>query len=152
MMRRLGMTVAVGVAVTAFGAPATGLASGKSAAAEPTTHTGWFSDRGCAEPRVKSGTISPNNPDCVKRCLDEGKEAVFVSEQAKALFTVKDYTSVKEDVGWHLELTGTIDAEGKTIAVQSVKRIEYIGAQCALPRKGAPKKTAAKNGAAASVN
>ena len=99
------------------------------------TWTGWVSDVRCATPRVKQGLISPNNPECVKKCLSEGADPVFISEQAKALFAITGYPTAKDDVGWHVELTGTVDDAGKTIAVQSVKRLELTSASCALPRK-----------------
>lgn len=104
------------------------------------TWTGWFSDLQCAKPRVERGDIGPNNPDCVKRCLKDGATPVFISEQAKALFEVKDYPSVAADVGYHIELTGTLDESGKAISVRSVKRLKYVGALCALPRKAGRKK------------
>jgi hypothetical protein len=75
---------------------------------------------------------------CVKRCLDEGKTPVFVSEQAKAFYEVTNYPTVKEELGWYIELTGTVDAEGKTIAVQSVRRLEEVGPQCGLKKKVSP--------------
>lgn len=103
--------------------------------AKTTTWTGWFSDKGCASPRVARGEIGPNNPDCVKRCLDDGATPVFVSEQARALFEVKDYPSVKNDVGYHVELTGTVDEAAKTISVHAVKRLSYVGALCARQKK-----------------
>jgi hypothetical protein len=99
------------------------------------TWTGWFSDMQCASPRVARGLIGPNNPDCVKRCLEEGATPVFISEQAKALFEVKDHASVKDDVGYHVEVTGTVDKRAKTISVATVKRLSYVGALCARPKK-----------------
>jgi hypothetical protein len=73
------------------------------------TWTGWFSDRSCAAPFVARGEFAPNNPDCVKKCLDKGVAPVFISEQAKAMFEVRDYVSVKDDVGYLVELTGVLD-------------------------------------------
>jgi hypothetical protein len=102
------------------------------------TWTGWFSDRTCAAPTVARGEIAPNNPDCVKKCLDKGVPPVFINEQAKALFEVKDYASVRDDVGYHVEVTGVIDREGGAISVRSVKRLSYTGAMCALPKKPKP--------------
>jgi hypothetical protein len=99
------------------------------------TWTGWFSDLQCAKRRVERGDIGPNNPDCVKRCLRDGVTPVFISEQARALFEVRDYPSVVADVGYHIELTGTLDESGKAISVRSVKRLKYVGAVCALPKK-----------------
>jgi hypothetical protein len=99
------------------------------------TWTGWFSDKGCAGPRVARGDIGPNNPDCVKRCLEEGAAPVFVSEQAKAMFEVREYPSVRDDLGYRLEVTGTVDEEAATISVASVKRLEYVGATCSRAKR-----------------
>ena len=107
-----------------------------AAAAEQTktvTWTGWFSDAQCA--RVTNGETKPNNTTCVKKCLEEGAAAVFISEQAKAIFTVKDHPSVKEDVGYRVELTGAVDEAAGTIAVTSVKRLSEVVNICAVPQK-----------------
>jgi hypothetical protein len=129
MIRIATLIVAVGLAV-----PVSGLAP-DTLDGNSVTWTGWFSDKDCAAPRVARGVIGPNNPDCVKRCLNEGATPVFVSEQAKALFEVRDYPSVKDDVGYHVELTGTVDDKAKTISVHAVKRLKYVGALCAVPKK-----------------
>jgi hypothetical protein len=126
MIRIMALAVVLGL-----GAPD----AGPHGSEKTTTWTGWFSDKGCAAPRVARGQIGPNNPDCVKRCLADGAVAVFISEQAKALFEVRDHSSVNEDVGWHVEVTGVVDDTAKTIAVKSVKRLEYVGATCARPKK-----------------
>jgi hypothetical protein len=99
------------------------------------TWTGWFSDKGCAAGRVEKGDIGPNGTLCVRKCLEKGETPVFISEQAKAMFEVKDYPQVKDDVGFHIELTGIIDDVGKSIAVTSVTRLSEVGNLCALPRK-----------------
>jgi hypothetical protein len=75
------------------------LAVAQNGSEPTTTSSGWFSDKGCAEPRVKRGQIGPNNPDCVKRCLDEGAVPVFISEQAKALF-VTSATASRSRASW----------------------------------------------------
>jgi hypothetical protein len=102
---------------------------------ETTTWTGWFSDKGCAESRVKNGNIGPNGTECVKRCLNDGATPVFISEQAKAMYEVKDYPNVASDVGYHIELTGVVDEKAKTISVTAVKRLSEVVNTCALPRK-----------------
>ena len=117
------------------------LSSGAFAAsAELQTMTGWFADARCAGPRVAKGIIAPNNSDCVKRCLDEGATPVFISEQAKAMFEVKEYPSVVADLGYHVEVTGTIDKAGKVIAVKSAKRLSAVGNFCVLAPKGSREK------------
>jgi hypothetical protein len=106
----------------------------------PTTETwtGWFSDKSCA--RVTDDTPRPNGTACVKKCLSEGAALVFISEQAKAVFEVRDRPTAKDDVGYYVELTGTVDPVAKTISVQSVKRLSELTAICFIPKKGERKK------------
>jgi hypothetical protein len=98
------------------------------------TRTGWFSDGRCA--RVTDGDVRPNNPECVRRCLNEGAKAVFLSEQEKAIFEVRDYPTVKDDVGYRLEVTGVVDDSTRTISVKSVTRLSKVTAMCLLPKRG----------------
>lgn len=97
------------------------------------TWTGWFSDKGCA--RVRDGEVAPNGTECVRKCLKDGAAAVFLSEQAKAMFDVKDSPSVLDDVGFRVEITGTLDDAAKTLTVKSVKHLSEVVSTCALPRK-----------------
>jgi hypothetical protein len=99
------------------------------------TWTGWFSDRDCAAPRVARGEFGPNGTTCVKKCLDRGVAAVFVSEQARGMFAVNGYATVKEDVGYYVKLTGVVDEGAKTISVTSVERLSEIGGMCGVPSK-----------------
>jgi hypothetical protein len=97
------------------------------------TWTGWFSDKQCA--RVTPGEEPrPNGAECVKKCLAEGSPAVFISEQAKAVYGVLDYASAPKDVGFHVEITGEVDEKAKTISVKSVKRLAAVPNIC-LPKK-----------------
>jgi hypothetical protein len=96
----------------------------------PSTWTGWFSDKGCAASKIKSGDISPNGTVCVKKCLNDGATPVFISEQAKAMYEVKDHPSLIDDVGYRVELTGVVDEDAKTISVQSVKRLSEVVQMC----------------------
>jgi len=132
MIRALTLALMIGVASRLAPAPA--------ASSAPVVLTGFISDINCAAPRVARGEFGPNGPECVKRCLLKGVKAVFVSEDAKAMYELTGYPSVKDDVGYHMEITGIVDAEAKTLAVVSVKRLEHVGALCALPKKPAPKK------------
>ena len=102
---------------------------------ETVTWTGWFSDEGCATPRVKSGNISPNGVECAKKCLRDGARAVFISEQAKALYVVADRDRAIDDVGYRVEITGALDEKTQTLTVASVKRLEAVSQTCALPSK-----------------
>lgn len=79
--------------------------------------------------------MGPNGTSCVRKCLSEGTPAVFISEQAKDIFDVKDYPSVKDDVGYRIELTGVVDVAAKSVSVTSVKRLSEVVNTCALPKK-----------------
>jgi hypothetical protein len=137
MIRFCAWTVTVGMMAMAASGGAAGpaAATGADGAAEVRTMTGWFSDAQCAAPKVKKGIIAMNNPDCVKTCLKKGVAAVFISEQAKAMFEVRGHAAVAEDVGWHVEVTGRVDEAGQIIDIQSVKRLSEEGSTCALRRK-----------------
>jgi hypothetical protein len=100
-----------------------------------TTWTGWFSDKGCAASKVRSGNISPNGTECVKKCLNEGAMPVFLSEQAKRMYVVTEHPAVIDDVGYHVEVTGVVDEDAGTIAVLSVKRLSAVPPTCGLPKK-----------------
>jgi len=110
-------------------------------AAEPqtVTWTGWFSDSQCALARAASGIFTATNPDCARRCIEKGAAPVFISEQAKAVFTVKDYPGVIADLGYRLEVVATVDEAAKTLSIKKVTRVSEAGPACALPRKSAAK-------------
>jgi hypothetical protein len=59
---------------------------------------------------------------------------VFVSEQDKLLVKVRSHPGLKDDLGYHLEVTGELDRASGTIAVETVKRLAFEGAACARPR------------------
>jgi hypothetical protein len=99
------------------------------------TLTGWFSDQGCASARATSGVFTSTNPECAKKCIEKGAEPVFIGEEAKAIYKVKDYPSVVDDLGWRLEITGTVDESAKTISVTSVKRLSAVVLSCGRPKK-----------------
>ena len=98
------------------------------------TWTGWFSDKQCARVRPDEEP-RPNGTACVKKCLDEGSPAVFISEQAKAVYEVRDYPAAKDDVGFRVEITGEVDEKARTVAVKSVKRLSEVTAMCLVAKK-----------------
>jgi hypothetical protein len=101
--------------------------------------TGWFACEKCTAGRVAKGDIGPNNPDCAKQCIDKGSEAVFLSEQGRESLKVRNYPAVKEDLGYHLEVTGQIDEAAKTIKIESVKRLGDAGVSCSRAAHGTTK-------------
>jgi hypothetical protein len=97
--------------------------------------TGWFADEGCAAAKLKADEITPNGTACVKKCLEDGAAAVFVDPKARAMYQVKDYPTVKNDVGYYLEVKGVLDANARTISVRSVKHLGDVVQMCARPPK-----------------
>jgi len=108
-----------------------------AAQAEPktVTWTGWFSDLKCATSRTASGIFTATNPDCAKTCIESGAAPAFISEQAKAVFTVKDGPSILEQLGFHVEVEATVDDAARTIVIRKIKQLGYDGAACARPKK-----------------
>ena len=105
------------------------------AAEQTVTWTGWFADAKC-HGAVKAGEkITAINPDCARTCIEKGAAPVFLSEQAKAGFLVKDYAGVLDDLGYHVEIHGVLDNATKTVSIREVKHMEYAGAACSRPRK-----------------
>jgi hypothetical protein len=124
----------IGICITA-------LTLTNSSIADPkiVTWTGWFSDSQCALARAASGTFTATNPDCAKRCIQKGSAPAFISEQAQAVFTVKDYPAVVEDLGFRVEVVADVDEAAKTLSIKKVTRLSEVVLACQRPRKAAPK-------------
>jgi hypothetical protein len=112
------------------------IARAQSQDARQVTWTGWFADDRCARARLTAPVLTKTNPDCAKACLEKGAAPVFISEQAHAVFAVKNYAAIAENIGYHLEVSGAVDESAKTMSIESVKRIsEYEGPACSRPQK-----------------
>ncbi|MGA2131879.1 MAG: hypothetical protein ABSH50_06280 [Bryobacteraceae bacterium] len=111
------------------------LAMAAGAQAAQVTWTGWFADEQCATARAESGQFGPTNPECAKTCIQDGKAAAFISEQAKAVFKVEGYSGVIADLGYHVQITADVDNGKQTVAIRSVKRLGYENLSCERPRK-----------------
>ena len=123
------------VGLAAVLAVATPYAAPQKTDANVQTWTGWFSDKQCARTPAAGESVRANGTECVKKCLNEGSAPVFLSEQANAIYDVQNHTSVKDDVGYRVELTGAVDEKAKTISVQSVKRLSAVTSMCLVPKK-----------------
>jgi len=124
MMKQALLTLGLcSIALLAFGA-----------SPGPTKLTGWFACEKCTASRVAQGELRPSHPDCARRCIEEGAAAVFLDEEGKQSLKVKNYPALKDDLGYHVEVTGRIDGASKTIAIESVTRLG-AGAFCSRPKK-----------------
>ena len=99
------------------------------------TWTGWFSDQQCAREPKADEAVRPNGTECVKQCLLKGSPAVFLSEQTNAVYKVLHHPGVRDDVGYRVEVTATVDEQAKTVSIRSVKRLSEVTAMCLLPKK-----------------
>jgi hypothetical protein len=115
------------------------LTTSAMAAPKTVTWTGWFSDSQCALARAASGTFSATNPDCAKRCIQNGSAPAFISEQAQAVFTVKDYPAVVDDLGFRVEVVAEVDEAAKTLSIKKVTRLSEVVLACQRPRKATAK-------------
>jgi hypothetical protein len=129
---RMKQPMLLGAQILFLAAVLTGTAAAEE---KPVTWTGWFGDSKCHPAVAVTGKVTVTNPDCTKTCLEKGASPVFVSEQANAIFAVKDYPSVLDDLGFHVEVQAVVDEAGKTIRVRGVKHLEAQGPSCARPRK-----------------
>jgi hypothetical protein len=112
-----------------------GLAYHSKAEEKNVTWTGWFSDLKCATARAGSGTFGATNPECARNCMKQGVAPAFIGEQATAVYQVKDYPGVVDDLGFHVEIQASVDDAAKTITVQHVKRLASEGAACGRPKR-----------------
>ena len=101
--------------------------------------TGWFADERCAPARLKAEKLGPTNPECSAECIRKGAAAVFLTEE-RSLLIVKDHPGVIDDLGFYVEVTGTLDPAAKVIHVQAVKQLSWQGAACSRPKKPAAAK------------
>ncbi|HKV91030.1 MAG TPA: hypothetical protein VJW20_00630 [Candidatus Angelobacter sp.] len=76
------------------------------------TWTGWITDAKCA-PKVGG--------DCAKKCVEKGEKMVFVDSDSKTIFQVANQDSLRDHVGHHVTVKGTLD--NGTLTVSSVKMV-----------------------------
>ena len=77
------------------------------------TWKGYISDRRC-------GTVI--DPDCNKRCFEEGQPAVLVTDDKGDLIDIANTDAVKAYPGAHVTITGVLK-DGK-LTVRTVKPIQ----------------------------
>ena len=92
---------------------------------------GWFADDKCATARAKSGVFTAPNPDCARKCLQQGGKIVFIAEQEKAVWTVANPNPERDKPGYYVELSGKMNESGNGINVNSVKPLATAGPACA---------------------
>lgn len=88
------------------------LAAGLSVSAFAADYTGYIVDKSCSGMKGMW-----TNAACVKKCVDGGSPAVFVTEDGK-VYTV-DQAKVKNNFGQKVTISGTM--KGDSIDISSIK-------------------------------
>jgi hypothetical protein len=106
-MKKLSLIV-LAFAVLAF------LAVSASAGAHATTVTGWVGDSKC-------GAHGAEKADCVAKCVQAGAAPILVSDKDQSVLKIDNPDAVKDHLGHHVSVTGTV-ANG-SIHIDSVSMV-----------------------------
>lgn len=77
--------------------------------------TGMVSDDKC-------GARGADNAECTKKCLEKGAKMVFVNDADKSVVTVANPDTLKDHIGHHIKVNGTL--ENNTLTVTEVSMVE----------------------------
>ena len=91
------------------------------AAAKDQTWDGWISDSKCG---AKGANAS--HEACAKKCIGAGATPVFVSDKDQKVVTVDNPDALKDHIGHHVAVTGTMGSNG-SMHVDSVKMLSQSG-------------------------
>jgi hypothetical protein len=92
-----------------------------SAPAAPQTFTGSIIDDACAQTGHAAMRMGPTDAECTKLCvMVHGGAYVLLAEGE--VYKLSDQTLPEQFAGETVVVTGTLDAETKTIRVESMKR------------------------------
>ncbi len=91
------------------------LAAMAARAADSTKINGWISDSMCGAKHAGSGAA------CVKKCIEGGMAPVFVDEAKKTVWKIDNPGAVKSFYGDHVTVSGTTNADAKTLHIDSVE-------------------------------
>jgi hypothetical protein len=100
----------VGSLVIAFS-----LAAVAARAADTTKLNGWISDSMCAAKHAGSGAA------CVKKCIENGMQPVFVDEEKKAVWKIDNPDAVKNFYGDHVTVSATTDTDKKSVHIDAIE-------------------------------
>ncbi|HXE30766.1 MAG TPA: hypothetical protein VN515_03070 [Terriglobales bacterium] len=96
-------------------------------AAAPTTMSGYIMDSKCTNEGVQNGKYAgpdlgtmKGNVECVRKCLQQGSDAVLVADPSGEVFKIANMKKVVALSGEHVVLTGTL--ENGTLTVLTIKK------------------------------
>jgi hypothetical protein len=94
--------------------------AGMSAGQGGHTFTGVITDSECSNADHSHMRMGPTDADCVAACIsDHG--AAYVLVDGKNVFALSDQKTPEKFAARKVTITGTLDAKGKTIQVDSIR-------------------------------
>jgi hypothetical protein len=88
-----------------------------AAMASAATMTGWISDASCGASNANGSAASR---ECAKNCINNGAEAVFVSDADGKVYKLAGKVDAKAHIEHKVTLTGAV--KGDTITVQQIAK------------------------------
>jgi len=82
--------------------------------------TGYVTDSHCG----KNGASKDHTANCVQKCMKDGSRAQIWNEADETAYDLDSFDKVKPLMGHKVTLTGALDADGKTIKVESAIKAE----------------------------
>lgn len=95
---------------------------------------GWISDQTCAQGRANGGVFTGTNPECARKCISSGAKMVLIVPDQKKLLVVANPEAARADIGDFVEVTGSVDANTKTLHIDTLKLLTKGVAMCDLPK------------------
>ena len=149
MKRVLASLSMIAVCLTAACGPVPGGSAGSSAdrpktsatsAADATSSTptksapsfeavGFISDSTCGANHsfmIKTGSMGETDESCVKECVRAGSRFVFVSNDGKHIFKLKDQESAGKFAGRKVKVLGDLCAYGKELDKMKIAPVESV--------------------------
>jgi hypothetical protein len=93
---------------------------------------GWFADEKCSTQRVQNGRTGPPGQACTQECIRKGVKVVFIDEQTGKLYRVDNPKPTRGLESDYVEMSGMMNAETKTVHVDSIRVLEKYVAKCAV--------------------
>ena len=78
---------------------------------------GWISDASCG---ASNGSSKAESRECAKRCIENGAEAVFVSEADQKVYKLAGKPNVKPHLDHKVQISGEV--KDGTITVAEIKK------------------------------
>jgi hypothetical protein len=91
------------------------------AAAKDMSWSGWVSDSKCGAKGANA-----EHAACAKKCIGEGAKPVLVTDKDMKVVAIDNPDSVMAHLAHHVEVTGTMNADG-SIHVDKVKMLAQKG-------------------------